>query len=256
MRKFFLFAPASAALLALGLVPARGASSPKIEWVDPTPSPPEASAPLPPKETPRSAAPETSAPAKPAEMTAAPVAPPQPPAEPQQGSSRPPAVKPAAPHPQRPVSPVRLPVPDTLLKPAAPEVSALTTEAANFMNAYWANVGGSSGQVLPYLSSIYAPIVDYYGKPVTRETILKDKLNFIRRWPMRQTWLPPGEASPRISCDNATAECEITGVRDFDAVSTERGVRSIGAVRYSYKVRFADGSPQIVAEDSKVISPK
>jgi hypothetical protein len=122
------------------------------------------------------------------------------------------------------------------------------------MNAYWANVGGSSDQVLPYLSSIYAPLVDYYGKPATRESILKEKINFIRRWPIRQTWLPPGEVSPRISCDNATAECEITGVRDFDAVSAERGARSVGMVRYSYTVRFADGSPQIVAEDSKVIS--
>ena len=124
------------------------------------------------------------------------------------------------------------------------------------MNAYWANVGGSSDQVLPYLSSVYAPIVDYYGKPTPRQSILKEKFDFIRRWPMRETWLPPGDASPRISCDTGTAECEITGVRDFDAVSPERGTRSIGAVRYSYTVRFADGSPQIVAEDSKVVSPK
>jgi hypothetical protein len=122
------------------------------------------------------------------------------------------------------------------------------------MNAYWANVGGSSDQVLPYLSSVYAPLVDYYGKSATRESILKEKSNFIRRWPMRQTWLPPGEASPRISCDNATAECEISGVRDFDVVSPERGARSIGLVHYTYTVRFADGSPQIVAEDSKVVS--
>ncbi|MGA7262700.1 MAG: hypothetical protein WBX30_17645 [Stellaceae bacterium] len=253
MRKLALLVPASAALLALGLVPARGASSPKIEWVDPSPSPPEASAPLPPKETPPSAAPETSAQAKPAEGTAAPVPSPQPPAEQQQGSSRPP-VKPVAPHPRRSATPVRLPAPETPLKPAAPEISPLTTEAANFMNAYWANAGGSSDQVLPYLSSIYAPVVDYYGNPVSRESILKEKLNFIRRWPIRQTWLPPGEASPRISCDNATAECEITGVRDFDAVSAERGARSVGAVRYSYTVRFAEGSPQIVAEDSKIVS--
>ncbi|MGB9646490.1 MAG: hypothetical protein WCB44_15400, partial [Stellaceae bacterium] len=97
-----------------------------------------------------------------------------------------------------------MPAPETPLKPAAPEISPLTTEAANFINAYWANVGGSSDQVLPYLSFIYAPIVDYYGKPVTRESILRDKLNFICRWPIRQTWLAPGEASPRISCDSAT----------------------------------------------------
>ena len=254
MRKLSLLVPAAAALLSLGLAPARGASPPKIEWVDPFPAPPEASAPLPPKETPPPATPETSAQVKPAEKTVAPVPPSQPPGEPQQGSSRPPPLKPILPHPRRPATPVRLPVPDTPPKPGAPEVSPLTTEAANFMNAYWANVGGSGDQVLPYLSSIYAPVVDYYGKPVTRESILRDKLNFIRRWPIRETWLPPGEASPRISCNDAKAECEITGVRDFDVVSAERGARSVGAVRYSYTVRFAGGPPQIVAENSKIVS--
>ena len=149
---------------------------------------------------------------------------------------------------------VRLPPPQTPARPGAPGYTPLTTEAANFINAYWANVGGSSDQVMPYLNSVYPPIVDYYGKPATRESILKEKFNFIRRWPIRQTWLPPGEPSPTISCSDATAECEITGVRDFDAVSPERGVRSVGAVRYSYTVRFAGGSPQIVAEDSKIVS--
>jgi hypothetical protein len=112
-----------------------------------------------------------------------------------------------------------LPVPEPHARPTAPELSPLTSAAANFMNAYWANVGGTSDQVLPYLGSIYAPIVNYYGRPATRESILQDKYDFIRRWPMRQTWVPPGAASPKIFCDDATAECEITGVRDFDAVS-------------------------------------
>ncbi len=235
MRKLSLLVPASAALLALSLVPAHGASSPTIEWVDPSPSPPEASAPLPPRESPSPATPAASSQTQPAETLPAPA----------QGSSRPPPAKP----------PHRLPATAVRLPPAqAPGNSPLTAEAANFMNAYWANVGGSSDQVLPYLGSIYAPVVDYYGKPATRDSILKDKWNFIRRWPIRQTWLPPSEPSPRISCNDATAECEITGVRDFDAVSPERGTRAVGLVRYSYTVRFAEGLPQIVAEDSKVVS--
>src|SRR5947209_388610 len=154
MRKLFLLTPASAALLALGLAPARGASSPKIEWVDPSPPPPEASAPLPPRAIPPPAAPEASSQTQPAEKPAAPA----------QGSSRPPA-KP--PHRMPAATAVRLPPPQTPGRPGAPAYSPLATEAANFMNAYWANVGGSSDQVLPYLSSIYAPIVDYYGRPAT-----------------------------------------------------------------------------------------
>jgi hypothetical protein len=147
-----------------------------------------------------------------------------------------------------------LPVPEPHARPTAPELSPLTSAAANFMNAYWANVGGTSEQVLPYLASIYAPIVNYYGRPVTRESVLQDKYSFIRRWPMRQSWVPPGGAGPKISCDDAMSECEISGVRDFDAVSPERGARSTGLVHYTYRVRFLNGSPRIVAEDSKVFA--
>jgi hypothetical protein len=146
-----------------------------------------------------------------------------------------------------------LPAPEAPPKPVTPEVSPLTTEAANFINAYWANVAGTSDQVLPYLHSIYAPIVKYYGKPANRETILSDKYAFIKRWPMRQTWSPAEAPAPQISCDNLAAECEISGVRDFDAVSPERGARSIGVVHYTYRVRFGDGRAQIVEEDSKVV---
>src|SRR5437763_15277730 len=81
MRKSSLLIPASAALLALGLAPARGASSSKIEWVDPSPPPPEASAPLPPRAIPAPAAPEASSQTQPTEKPAAPA----------QGSSGPPA---------------------------------------------------------------------------------------------------------------------------------------------------------------------
>jgi hypothetical protein len=245
MRRLLLMASVSAALLVLSFIPGRAASSAKIEWVDPSPPPPEASAPLPPRESRPPAASEAEPQTLPAE---------KPPAATEAlGSSRPPPAKPPPRSLSAPAA-VRVPMPQPRARPTAPGISPLTAEAANFINAYWANVGGPGDQVLPYLASIYAPIVNYYGKPATRESILQEKYNFIRRWPMRQTWVPPGASSPSISCDNATAECEITGVRDFDAVSPERGARSIGAVRYTYTVRFTAGAPQIVGEESRIVS--
>ena len=35
--------------------------------------------------------------------------------------------------------------------------------AKAFVNSYWQTVDDSGGRVLPYLSSIYAPMVTYYG---------------------------------------------------------------------------------------------
>jgi hypothetical protein len=135
----------------------------------------------------------------------------------------------------------------------SPESRPLAARARDFMSSYWRQVGGDSGQVLAFLGSIYAPTLIYYGKPTSRETVLKDKSNFMRRWPIRRTWSSLTAESPRISCDNGTVECEIRGVRDFETVSAERGARSVGVVYYWYRVRFANGSAQIIGENSEAV---
>ena len=122
------------------------------------------------------------------------------------------------------------------------------------MNSYWQTVDDGGDRVLPYLSSIYAPMVTYYGKLLPKQAILRDKYYFVRRWPIRQTWSSPGAESPRISCNEAAAQCEISGIRDYKAVNAERDARATGVVRYRYAVRFSEGSPQIVAEESNIVA--
>jgi hypothetical protein len=125
--------------------------------------------------------------------------------------------------------------------------------AKAFVNSYWQAVDDSGDRVLPYLSSIYAPMVTYYGRLLPKHAILRDKYYFTRRWPIRQTWSSPGDESPSISCSEAEATCEISGHRNFKAMSAERGARAAGVVRYWYAVRFLNGSPQIIAENSKIV---
>lgn len=106
---------------------------------------------------------------------------------------------------------------------------------------------------MAYLRSVYAPVVNYYGAEKSRASILAEKSNFIRRWPIRQTAPLPGAENPTISCNGAAPECEINGLRSFEAISPDRRARAAGIVRYSYRVRFLDGQLQIVAEDSEVV---
>jgi|SRR5579884_202652 len=135
-----------------------------------------------------------------------------------------------------------------------PPPSALAERASKFINSYWEQSSASGDKALRYLSSIYAPVVNYYGQQRTRDSILQDKRAFLRRWPLRQTWPVFEAGNPTISCDRARAECEIAGLRGFAAESPKRGARSTGVVRYSYKVRLVDGTAQIVAESSKVVA--
>jgi hypothetical protein len=133
----------------------------------------------------------------------------------------------------------------------SPPTSPLTARASRFIDSYWEKVSGESGEVIAYLGSIYAPVVIYMAKATPRDSILNEKSNFIRRWPIRRTWSSSTAEKPRISCDDATAECELRGVRDFEAVSAERRARSVGVVYYAYRVRFLDGSGQIIGESSE-----
>ena len=136
----------------------------------------------------------------------------------------------------------------------APATSPLTARAEDFINAYWSNTSGVEPDVLGYLNSSYAALVNYYGRTRTKEAVLADKAAFMKRWPIRRTSPVPGEESPKITCSEASSECTISGIRDFDTASPERGARATGAVRYSYTVRFGNGPPQIVSEESAVVA--
>lgn len=240
MRRLPPYLRVSIAIFALAAIPGRAADcAAVIRWVDPAPSPPDASASLPPRQGHLQSGAES--PAPPSENTSRLV--------PAQRFARPlPHRSARAP---RSTSIARLqPTPPYL---PVPDSSPLEARTSEFINSYWENTSGDKGRVLPYLLQSYAPTVLYYGRPTSRERILKEKDQFIDRWPLRRTW-PGGGAGPQVSCNHATAECEITGFRVFDAVSDERGVRSAGIVRYNYTVRFGSGSPQVVAEDSRVVS--
>lgn len=143
--------------------------------------------------------------------------------------------------------------PDSVARSPGSEASPITERAKVFIKSYWQTVDDSDERVLPYLSSIYAPMVTYYGRSLPKEAILRDKYYFMRRWPVRQTWSSPGAESPSISCSEPAATCEISGIRDFKAMSAKRGAHATGVVRYWYGVRFSDGAPQITVENSKVV---
>jgi hypothetical protein len=230
-----------AALLVLIAVPGRSAfSAASIDWVDPSPPSPEATAPPPPRQSP-------SQPLAPAPEASAPLPPRQPPMR--SAVQRQQSALPPAPHSYTPPPRLHRALPRSTL-----EDSVIAAQAREFIKSYWEQSSASGEDALNYLRSIYAPVVDYYGQRKTRDGVLQDKRAFVRRWPIRQTWPAPEAEGPSITCDNAAAECEITGVRDFAAESPERNARSAGLVRYSYRVSFLGGSAQIVEENSKVVA--
>ena len=124
----------------------------------------------------------------------------------------------------------------------------------DFITGYWDKVSEDERSVLSYLDSIYPTVVDYYGKPTPKRVVMAEKRRFVDRWPIRHTWPHTESPQPRITCDGARPECEISGLRDFDSVNPTRSARSTGTFRYHYEVSFAASTPLILSEDSRVIS--
>jgi hypothetical protein len=146
--------------------------------------------------------------------------------------------------------------PDTLLAPAPasappPENSPLRKRAEGFIKYYWENVSDANEFALYYLQSAYSPVVLYYSKDTTRDKIMTAKKQFIERWPNRKDF--PRRGTLHINCDDATAECDINGVADYEVVSETRNAHAAGTFRYWLRVRFAHGSAEILLENSEVI---
>jgi hypothetical protein len=132
-----------------------------------------------------------------------------------------------------------------------PESSPLSKRANNFMKYYWKNVSDSNEFAVYFLTSTYAPITNYYGKNVPREQILAEKEQWIKRWPIRNT--KPRPDTTRVDCDQATSECQITGIGDYNVRSDERHAQATGTFQYWFVVRFSHGAAEILLENSKVI---
>jgi hypothetical protein len=184
----------SIVMFAVAAIPAQAADcAAEIKWVDPAPSPQDRSASLPQRQDPLRSEAEAPVPASSGSASRS---------FPARRFARP------LPHRSAPVPTSTsfarlLPTPSPL---PAPESSPLEVEASEFINTYWQNTGGDRSQLLPYLLDIYAPFVRYYGKPTPRERILKEKDQFVERWPVRRTWSIQG-SGPQVSCNHAKAEC-------------------------------------------------
>ena len=105
----------------------------------------------------------------------------------------------------------------------------LTTELAQrrlegYVNTWSANQDINRSSVDHY----YADRVIYYGKPMSRQQILRDKLNYISVWPERHYRIVPGTVS--AACDRQHTMCRVSGIMAWDRRS-RTGRTSIGRAR-------------------------
>jgi hypothetical protein len=103
---------------------------------------------------------------------------------------------------------------------------------------------------LDFMRRVYAPELLYFGKWATRSEVLRDKAEFVTRWPERLYEVQPD--SIRATCARLGG-CTVEGVVQWSAYSSERDSTSLGTA--GFRLVFSTLDPlTIVLDESTVLS--
>jgi hypothetical protein len=90
-------------------------------------------------------------------------------------------------------------------------------------------------------------MVKFYGRLISADDLMQQKLRFAQRWPSRTYVIRPGSAV--ANCTDSQ-RCTVTGVVDWQAANEAAGRRSIGVA--SFAIGIKDG--MIDTETGSVLS--
>jgi clan AA aspartic protease (TIGR02281 family) len=128
---------------------------------------------------------------------------------------------------------------------APPAIAAAAQTAAEKFFAAWSDASDPDGLAM---RRFYAGSVNFYGRQMSLEQLMQEKVRFARRWPMRSYSLEPD--SLRTTCSQDMRTCTVVGVLDWTASGPADGRTSSGTARFS--LSYEGG--RIVAEHGRVLS--
>ena len=131
-----------------------------------------------------------------------------------------------------------------------PALAQSTPRQDALIGSYFAIWDDDSHITPANVEKFYASRLIYYGHPMTRESLLRDKQAFVRRWPERRYGVEPGSASKR--CDATEDHCRFTANLLW-RTSGPSGTRA-GRSRVTLALAREDGALKIVREGGITLS--
>ncbi len=120
--------------------------------------------------------------------------------------------------------------------------SALDDSVDRYLTV-WAN----NARVTPMaVAHFYARSVDYYGKPMTNGAVYRDKIAYIRQWPVRRYDVVPGSVGQ--TCDAVNMHCHVTAILRWSKANRERGRAIQGANTITLDLVRESGGLKIARE--------
>lgn len=133
---------------------------------------------------------------------------------------------------------------------AAPACAAPASRAAH-MDEYlsiWARNDAINPDTV---ARLYGRRVDYYGRTLSADAVYRDKLAFVRRWPVRSYAAVPGTVGN--DCSDAAPRCRVSAVMRWSrADRAGRGESGTNTVRL--ELAREGGALKIVREGGEPVS--
>ena len=120
-----------------------------------------------------------------------------------------------------------------------------------FLRRYFADWSADDEKAIRLVTEALDDQVLFYGKRTAKADIVKMKIDFIKRWPIRS--YTQREDTTAIQCQAERKTCTVTGIVDWSARSVERAAASKGVSEFSLVLDFSAGSPRIVMENGKTL---
>jgi len=115
---------------------------------------------------------------------------------------------------------------------------------------FFAAISGSATTALSYLARVYPPQVRYFGRPTARSEVLREKQEFVVRWPERRYVLREGA---KVTC-RPDGDCIVDGLVDWRNYSAPRKASSVGTARFTLVFRPRGGDIALVGEESTIVT--
>ena len=138
----------------------------------------------------------------------------------------------------------------TVFQAPVPKLSpskSVEVAAHDFIQAYHEAWSGENDFALRFMSDAYEDVVDFYGKPISRNEVLEEKKRFAIRWPDRIYKIKSDTFSVR--CEHF---CRLSAVVVWYAQSTPRNASSSGEATFTVDWNPATG--RIASESGKVVA--
>ncbi|MCK1597141.1 hypothetical protein [Bradyrhizobium sp. 164] len=130
--------------------------------------------------------------------------------------------------------------------------SSLRAKVSEFVRLLFTVWSGPNDKVAAVLPRLYSVHVLFYGRDLSDNEVVADKMKSINRWPQRLYKMREGSLT--VECNEAVGSCKASGIVDWMVRSPARNAQGSGSSSFEYTFEMRDGPLRITAEGGSVIS--